>query len=107
MGLSVGKARAAIIVAASLGTAAAVSVTGLIGFVGIIVPHIIRLIAGNSYRVLMPLATIYGGVFLVLADVVARTALAPQEISIGVITALIGAPFFLFILGSTKHGSIT
>lgn len=107
MGLSVGKARAAIIVAASLGTAAAVSVTGLIGFVGIIVPHIIRLIVGHSYRVLMPLATIYGGVFLVLADVVARTALAPQEISIGVITALIGAPFFLFILGSTKHGSIT
>lgn len=107
MGLAVGKARAAIIVAASLGTAAAVSVTGLIGFVGIIVPHTIRLVVGHSYRKLMPLATIYGGVFLVLADVVARTALAPQEISIGVITALIGAPFFLFILGSSKHGSIT
>lgn len=107
MGLSVGRARASIIVAASLGTAAAVSVTGLIGFVGIIVPHILRLIVGHSYRNLMPLATLYGGVFLVLADVVARTALAPQEISIGVITALIGAPFFLFILGSSKHGSIT
>jgi iron complex transport system permease protein len=55
----------------------------------------------------MPLSTIFGGIFLVLADVVARTVLAPQEISIGVITALIGAPFFLFILGSRKHGSIT
>jgi iron complex transport system permease protein len=107
LGLAIGKARAAIIVAASLGTATAVSVTGLIGFVGIIVPHIIRLIVGHSYRNLMPLSIIYGGVFLVLADVVARTALAPQEISIGVITALIGAPFFLFILGSSKHGSIT
>lgn len=107
MGLAVGRARAAIIIAASLGTAAAVSVTGLIGFVGIIVPHTVRLVVGHSYRMLMPIATIFGGVFLVLADVVARTALAPQEISIGVITALIGAPFFLFILGSAKHGSIT
>lgn len=107
MGLAVGRARAAIIVAASLGTAAAVSVTGLIGFVGIIVPHTVRLVVGQSYRALMPIATIFGGVFLVLADVVARTVLAPQEISIGVITALIGAPFFLFILGSSKHGSIT
>lgn len=107
MGLAVGRARAAIIVAASLGTAAAVSVTGLIGFVGIIVPHTVRLVVGHSYRALMPIATIFGGVFLVLADVIARTALAPQEISIGVITALIGAPFFLFILGSSKHGSIT
>jgi iron complex transport system permease protein len=107
MGLAVGRARAAIIVAASLGTAAAVSVTGLIGFVGIIVPHTVRLVVGQSYRYLMPVATIFGGVFLVLADVVARTVLAPQEISIGVVTALIGAPFFLFILGSSKHGSIT
>lgn len=107
MGLAVGKARAAIIVAASLGTAAAVSVTGLIGFVGIIVPHTVRLVVGHSYRNLLPIATIFGGVFLVLADVIARTALAPQEISIGVVTALIGAPFFLFILGSHKHGSIT
>jgi iron complex transport system permease protein len=107
MGLAVGRARAAIIVAASLGTAAAVSVTGLIGFVGIIVPHTVRLIVGQSYRQIMPVATIFGGVFLVLADVVARTVLAPQEISIGVITALIGAPFFLFILGSNRRGSIT
>lgn len=107
MGLPVARARAAIIVAASLGTAAAVAVTGLIGFVGIIVPHILRLIVGNSYRILLPLSVIYGGVFLVLADVVARTILAPQEISIGVVTALLGAPFFLFVLGSSKSGSVT
>lgn len=107
MGLPVGRARGAIIVAASLGTAAAVSVTGLIGFVGIIVPHILRLIVGNSYRILLPLSVIYGGIFLVFADVLARTVLAPQEISIGVVTALVGAPFFLFVLGSSKNGSVT
>lgn len=107
MGLPVAKARGAIIVAASLGTAAAVAVTGLIGFVGIIVPHILRLIVGNSYRVLLPLSIVYGGVFLVLADVLARTLLAPQEIPIGVVTALLGAPFFLFVLGSSKHGAVS
>jgi iron complex transport system permease protein len=107
MGLPVARARGAIIVAASLGTAAAVAVTGLIGFVGIIVPHILRLIVGNSYRILLPLSIIYGGVFLVLADILARTILAPQEISIGVVTALLGAPFFLFVLGSSKNGSVT
>jgi iron complex transport system permease protein len=107
MGLPVARARGAIIVAASLGTAAAVSVTGLIGFVGIIVPHTLRLIVGNSYRILLPLSVIYGGVFLVLADILARTALAPQEISIGVVTALLGAPFFLFVLGSSRSGSIS
>lgn len=107
MGLPVGRARGAIIVAASLGTAAAVSVTGLIGFVGIIVPHILRLIVGNSYRILLPLSIVYGGIFLVLADIFARTVLAPQEISIGVVTALLGAPFFLFVLGSSKNGSVT
>jgi iron complex transport system permease protein len=103
----VARARAAIIVAASLGTAAAVAVTGLIGFVGIIVPHIIRLIVGNSYRILLPLSVIYGGIFLVLADILARTILAPQEISIGVVTALLGAPFFLFVLGSSRNESVT
>lgn len=107
LGLPVNRARAAVIIAASLGTAAAVSVTGLIGFVGIIVPHILRLIVGNSYRVLMPLSLIFGGVFLVLADVIARTALAPQEVPIGVVTALIGAPFFLYILGSRRSADLT
>ena len=107
MGLPVAQARGAIIVAASLGTAAAVSFTGLIGFVGIIVPHILRLVVGSSYRILLPLSMFYGGIFLVLADILARTVLAPQEIPIGVVTALLGAPFFLFVLGSRRSGSIT
>ena len=103
LGLPVAKTRAIIIVAASLGTAAAVSVTGLIGFVGIVVPHVIRLRAGSSYRKLVPLSILLGGIFLMLSDLTSRTLLAPQEIPIGVVTALIGAPFFLYILGTSKN----
>lgn len=106
LGLPVTQARGVVVVAASLGTAAAVSVTGLIGFVGIIVPHTLRLVMGNSYRVLVPMSAMYGGAFLVLADCAARTVLAPQEIPIGVVTALVGAPFFLAVLGRRK-GSLT
>jgi len=105
LGLPVERVRAIVIIAATLGTAAAVSVTGLIGFVGIIVPHALRLLVGNSYRVLIPLSIVGGGIFLVCADLIARTALAPTEIPIGIVTALIGAPFFLYILGSRRTGA--
>ena len=84
--------------AASLATAAAVSVSGLIGFVGIIVPHTIRLAAGSSYRIVLPLSLLFGGAFLALADLAARTITAPAEIPIGVITAFVGAPFFVLAL---------
>lgn len=83
---------------AALGTAAAVAVSGLIGFVGIIVPHTIRLVGGTSYRVIMPLSLLIGGAFLVVADVIARTVLSPAEVPIGVVTAMFGAPFFLVVL---------
>jgi iron complex transport system permease protein len=99
LGLHVDRTRLVVVVAASLGTAAAVAVSGLIGFVGIIVPHAIRLVAGHSYRVILPLTLVAGGAFMVLADVVARTALSPAEVPIGVITAFVGAPFFLALLG--------
>jgi iron complex transport system permease protein len=79
-------------------------VTGLIGFVGIIVPHAIRLVAGIGYRALLPLSAIVGAGFLVLADVVARTALSPAEIPLGVVTAFCGAPFFAIVLRSTRVG---
>jgi iron complex transport system permease protein len=102
LGVNVARLRLTIVIAATLGVAAAVSVSGLIGFVGIIVPHAVRLTAGPSYRVLMPVSMIGGAAFLVLADVVARTAQAPAEVPIGVITALIGAPFFLFVLRSRR-----
>ena len=104
LGVHVGRVRLALVVAATLGTAAAVAVTGLIGFVGIIVPHAIRLVAGIGYRALLPLSAIVGAGFLVLADVVARTALSPAEIPLGVVTAFCGAPFFALILRSTRVG---
>ncbi|MBO0836505.1 MAG: iron ABC transporter permease [Actinobacteria bacterium] len=102
LGVNVARLRLTVVIAATLGVAAAVAVSGLIGFVGIIVPHAVRLTAGPSYRVLLPVSMIVGAAFLVLADVVARTALAPDEVPIGVITALIGAPFFLFVLRSRR-----
>jgi iron complex transport system permease protein len=98
LGINVGQSRLIIVAAASLATAAAVAVSGLIGFVGIIVPHTVRMIAGTSYRVILPLSILYGGAFLVLADLLGRTLIAPAELPIGVITAFIGAPFFLVVL---------
>lgn len=104
LGVHVGRVRLALVVAATLGTAAVVAVTGLIGFVGIIVPHAIRLMTGVGYRVLLPLSMIVGAGFLVLADVVARTVLSPAEIPLGVVTAFLGAPFFALVLRSTRVG---
>lgn len=102
IGVSSGRVRIAVVAAATLGTAAAVSVSGLIGFVGIIVPHTVRLTTNASYRVVMPISMIAGGAFLILADVAARTIQAPAETPIGVVTAFIGAPFFLFVLRSRR-----
>lgn len=98
LGLSVRSVRLLVVVASSLGTAAIVSVVGLIGFVGIIVPHIVRLLVGTSYRRILPLSVIFGAAFLVLCDTVARTVMAPSELPLGVVTAVIGAPVFVLIL---------
>ncbi|MEX0972621.1 MAG: iron ABC transporter permease [Solirubrobacterales bacterium] len=102
LGVQVGRLRLLVVGAATLGTAAAVSVSGLIGFVGIVVPHAVRLLAGSSYRVVLPLSALFGAAFLVLADVVARTAVAPAELPIGVVTACIGAPFFIVVLRASR-----
>jgi iron complex transport system permease protein len=104
LGVDVRRVRLALVVAATLGTAAAVAVSGLIGFVGIIVPHAIRMLSGVGYRALLPLSVIIGAGFLVLADVVARTALSPAEIPLGVVTAFFGAPFFALVLRTTRGG---
>ncbi len=103
LGLHARRTRIVVVVAASLGTAAAVSVSGLIGFVGIIVPHTVRLVAGASHRVILPLSLLFGGAFLVLADLAARTVAAPAEIPIGVVTAFFGAPFFVLVLRTSKR----
>ena len=102
LGVPVGRVRLLVVGAATLGTAAAVAVSGLIGFVGIVVPHAVRLLAGTSYRIVLPLSVLFGAAFLVLADLGARTALAPAELPIGVVTACIGAPFFVVVLRTTR-----
>lgn len=98
LGVRPGRVRFAVLLAASLGTAAAVAVSGLIGFVGLVVPHIVRRLAGGSYRIVLPVSLLGGAAFLVLADLVARTVLAPAELPIGVVTAFVGAPFFAALL---------
>ncbi len=103
LGVNVGRVRLAVVACATIGTAAAVAVSGLIGFVGIIVPHAIRLVAGPSYRLLLPLSVLVGAGFLVLTDVVARTALSPAELPIGVVTAFFGAPFFAVVLRTSRR----
>jgi iron complex transport system permease protein len=103
LGLDVTRTRFVLVGFATLGTAAAVAVSGLIGFVGIIVPHLVRLIVAPTFRVILPLSFAIGAAFLVLADVVARTALAPAELPIGVVTAFVGAPFFALVLRTTRH----
>jgi iron complex transport system permease protein len=105
LGVNVRRVRLVLVVAATIGTAAAVAVCGLIGFVGIIVPHAIRMLAGTGYRALLPLSVIAGAGFLVLADVIARTALAPAEIPLGIVTAFFGAPFFALVLRTTRGGA--
>lgn len=102
LGVDVGRVRAVVVIAATLATAAAVSVSGLIGFVGIIVPHTIRLLFGWSYRVIVPLSILFGASFLMLADVAARTLVSPAELPIGVLTAFFGAPFFLLVLRTMR-----
>lgn len=102
LGLSVGKARALIVVVASLLTASAVAVSGLIAFVGLIVPHTVRLLFGSSFKVIVPLSTVAGAGFLVLCDLLARTLLSPAELPIGVVTAFFGAPFFVVILRTVR-----
>ncbi|MRG87259.1 FecCD family ABC transporter permease [Salinibacillus xinjiangensis] len=101
-GVSVQKVRLVLLIVASLLTGAAVSVSGTIGFVGLIIPHMIRLIFGSDYRVILPLSVIGGAIFLVGADMIARTILEPRELPIGIITAFLGAPFFGYLLRKKK-----
>jgi len=103
LGLDVGRVRLTIVLAATLATAAAVAVAGLIGFVGIVVPHTVRMLSGTSYRTVLPLSLVAGAAFLVLADLVARTALSPAEVPIGVVTAFVGAPFFGIVLARSMR----
>jgi iron complex transport system permease protein len=102
LGINVERLKLVLLAAATLITAAAVSFVGTIGFVGIIIPHAVRMIWGADHRFLLPLSVLSGAIFLILADLIARTAQSPAEIPIGVITAICGAPFFLYLLRRRK-----
>ncbi len=102
LGVNVERFKIILLAAATLITAASVSFVGTIGFVGIIIPHAVRLVWGADHRFLLPLAVLTGAIFMILTDLVARTVLAPTEIPIGVITAICGAPFFLYLLRRRK-----
>ena len=104
LGLNTERTKMTVLLVATLVTAAAVSVSGVIGFVGLIVPHMIRLIAGPDYRLLIPLSALGGALFLMWADTLARTLLGGTEIPLGVVTAFAGAPFFAFLLQRSKRG---
>lgn len=103
LGIDVERDKLSILALGSLLTGAAVSLSGLVGFVGLVVPHAVRLVLGPDHRLLLPAAALSGGAFLVIADLLARTVLAPSEIPVGIITALIGAPFFIYLLRRTRR----
>jgi iron complex transport system permease protein len=103
LGVRVGHLRVALYVLASLLTATAVTLVGSVGFVGLVVPHLVRLALGNDQRVLIPAAALAGGTLLTLADTAARTVMAPQQLPVGVLTALIGVPVFLFLLSRSPR----
>jgi iron complex transport system permease protein len=105
LGVDVERVTLVIVVAATLTTAAAVAFSGLIGFVGLIVPHAARLLVGADHRRVLPLATLGGAGFLLLADLVARTLLAPEELPLGIVTAFVGAPFFLWLLRRARRAA--
>ncbi len=103
LGINVNQLKLTLVMAATLMTAAAVAFGGLIGFVGLVVPHVLRLLGGPDYRWLILMSAVGGAAFLILADLIARIALAPTELPVGIVTALIGAPFFVFLLRQLKR----
>lgn len=103
LGINVERRKLALLGLGSWLTAAAVSVSGLIGFVGLVVPHVVRLLLGPDHRLLLPASTLVGGIFLVVADLAARSLMSPAELPVGIITALVGGPFFIYLLRRTRR----
>jgi iron complex transport system permease protein len=106
LGINVGRAQLTVLAASSLMAATAVAIAGVIGFVGLVVPHIVRLLWGGDYRRVLPLSAILGAAFLVGTDLLGRTVLAPQEVPVGIITAIAGGPFFLYLLRTRSLGQL-
>ncbi|MFN7252628.1 MAG: FecCD family ABC transporter permease [Anaerobacillus sp.] len=104
LGVNIERTKIIVLVTSTLLTAAAVSVSGVIGFVGLVVPHLIRLVVGPDYRLIIPLSVFIGSVYVLWADTIARMILMPKEIPLGVVTAILGAPFFAYLLKKGKRG---
>lgn len=104
LGIDVEKTKKVILILGTLVTSIVVSISGIIGFVGLIIPHIVRIILGPDHRILLPSSALLGGLFMVFADTIARTAISPIEIPVGIITALFGGPFFIYLLKINKRG---
>ena len=104
VGIDVEMVKKILLIFSSLIAGVAVAFTGIIGFVGLIIPHMMRILVGPDHRILLPVSALAGGIFLVWADTVARTVLSPTEIPVGIITALCGAPFFIYLLQKNKKG---
>ncbi|WP_199899313.1 FecCD family ABC transporter permease [Sneathiella glossodoripedis] len=105
-GIDVNRLKRIVVICAALCVGAAVSVSGIIGFVGLVVPHLIRLMLGADNRLLMPASALFGGALLLLADTIARTALSPTEMPVGIITSLVGGPFFIWLLIRHSKGQV-
>jgi iron complex transport system permease protein len=105
LGVNVELAKTLLILAASLTAASAVAFSGLIGFIGLIVPHLVRMVHGPDYRSLIPLSILGGAIALLLADILARVVMAPEVLPVGIVTALAGAPFFLWVLRRTSSNA--
>jgi len=103
LGVDVERVKSRLLIAAALLTGACVSVSGLIGFVGLVIPHIVRILFGADHRTLLPAAALSGAAFLLIADAVARVVLAPVELPVGIVTALVGGPFFIYLLRRQKN----
>jgi iron complex transport system permease protein len=107
VGLNPARTRKSILLFSSILTATAVSVSGTISFVGLIVPHIIRLLIGPDHRLLIPASALGGSIFLLLCDLIGRTIVAPGELGVGIITSIVGAPYFLFLLNKARKEGVT
>jgi iron complex transport system permease protein len=105
LGINASRWRWGLLLAVALLTGAMVSVSGSIGFVGLIVPHVVRLIAGSGHRFLLPASALVGAIFLIWADTLARTVFEPRELPVGIVTAIVGAPVFAFVLWRSKGAS--
>jgi iron complex transport system permease protein len=106
LGVHVEKTKIIVLIIATLLTAAAVSVAGVISFVGLVIPHILRLVVGPDFRLLIPLSLIYGAIYVLWADTISRLLLDPQVIPLGVITSILGAPFFAYLLVKSKRKAL-